>query len=89
MTNKFTAADARELVIKHKTFEAEKELQDILLEIRDQASKGSSSITTWISHRSKYYILQKLHDLHFVTEQSGDQVEDFVEGLAHYKITWL
>lgn len=89
MTSKFTAAVARELVIKHKTFEAEKELQDILLEIRGQASKGSSSITTWISHKSKFYILSKLQELSFTTEQSEDQSKDFVNGVVHYKITWL
>ncbi len=51
--------------------EYEKELEDIIAEIKSQASKGSSSIETWVSDKANSYVVQKLEELEFLVSISG------------------
>lgn len=62
---KFTAKHAKELMLKARLMEYEKELKDIVAEIKSQASRGSSTIETWISEKASRYVIQKLEELEF------------------------
>lgn len=83
ISEKFSAQEARELTYAAKTAEFEKELQDILQEIKNEASKGNGSINTWVSIKATTYVIQNLHNLNFVTKLcESDQSRKF------YTISW-
>lgn len=83
----FSANDAKELMYAAKTAEFEKELQDILQEVKINAAKGSGSLTTWISKKAITYVLQNLHDLGFRTVKVDDE-DNWDRSRDLYTISW-
>jgi hypothetical protein len=89
MEERLTAKQAKELMRKALLKESEKELQDILKEIKDQASLGSSSIETWISRKTCDWVVRSLEELEFLVTQSS-LIESDKNGNAtiYYTIEW-